>query len=98
MQENNDILNPEELEKFITPELPEESEEQKINNLNESEKELTEEEKREQRIQFLKNSHIHFKSIKTKGNKTINQFGTSYKKERKRKNKLAKQSRKKNRK
>ncbi len=54
------------------------------------EKELTEEEKREQLIQAIKQSHLNYKPKK--------HFGVAYKKERKRKNTQAKKSRRANRK
>ena len=90
------ILTPEEIEKFIKPELPEEKNVDESSD-GEEKKELTEEEKREQAIQELKKSHIKFKPVKQSGNKTVNQFGVNYKKERKRKNKEQRKSRKKNR-
>jgi hypothetical protein len=63
-----------------------------------NEKELTEEEKREIYIQQLKDSHIKFHPIKHNGKITINQFDSEYRKKRQRKNKMAKASRKANRK
>jgi hypothetical protein len=63
----------------------------------EEKKELTEEEKKELYINQLKETRVRFHQIKHKGNLTTNQFDISYKKERKRKNKIQRQSRKANR-
>jgi len=60
-------------------------------------KELTEEEKKELYIKQLKEARVKSHPIKHKGNLTINQFPISYRKERKRKNKIQRQSRKANR-
>lgn len=103
MQDKNDpsinsILSKEEIEKFITPELPEienlpeKNLVEKLNTETEDDvdKELTEEEKHELFIQKLKNSKKTYKPKKT--------FGVAFKSERKRKNKQAKKSRKINRK
>lgn len=62
--------------------------------------ELTDDEKRELLINGLKelnSSKSNFKPIIQKGNKTINNYGTTYKKKRQKKNKLQKKSRKINR-
>jgi hypothetical protein len=67
------------------------------NPLPEEKKELTEEEKRELYINQLKEARVRFHPIKHKGNITTNQFPISYKKERRRKNKIQRQSRKGNR-
>lgn len=120
MPENNNVV-PQELQNVenLIPELNE-----GINNETEP-VELTDEEKRAQFIETLKESKKKFKPIKhyaTKSttvltgevdimgkqkkrkdttiltNITNNQFGTSYKKNRKRKNKIASKSRKANRK
>jgi hypothetical protein len=61
-------------------------------------KELTEEEKHELFIKQLKESKIRFKPIKQDGNITTNQFPTSYKKKRQKKNKAQKASRRNSRK
>lgn len=60
-------------------------------------RELTDEEKREIYLQELRESRIRFKNTVHNGNVTRTQFGTKYKQKRKRKNKLAKASRKTNR-
>jgi len=65
--------------------------------LLDEEKELTEEEKREELIKQLKESKIRFNPIKHIGNVTINQFGNDYKKKRQKKNKAQKKSRRLNR-
>lgn len=57
-------------------------------------KELTEEEKREIFIKTLKESKIKFHPVKHDGSITTNQFGASYRKARKRKNRIQKKSRK----
>jgi hypothetical protein len=87
------ILTPEKLEKFITPELPEEPIKEKTKKITESEEkeeELTEEEQRERLIKALKDSKKNYQPKKL--------FNAEYKKERKRKNKQQKKSRKLNRK
>jgi len=61
-------------------------------------KELTEEEKRANLIQAIKDSKIKFKNIKHNGNVTTVMFNADYRKKRQRKNKIAKASRKANRK
>ena len=61
------------------------------------EEELTEEEKKELYIKALKESRIKYKPVTHKGNKTINKFGTDYKKKKRKKNKAVKKSRKANR-
>lgn len=60
--------------------------------------ELTDEEKREIYIKELKASKMRFKPVKHIGNVTVNNYGTKFKKERKRKNKQVKKSRRTNRK
>lgn len=64
----------------------------------EAEKELTDEEKKELKIQYLKESRIRFKSVRTNGKVTTNQFSSDYRKNRHRKNKVQRKSRKINRK
>ena len=100
MQEKNELLP--EVENVVETTLVEE-----ISTINEEiidteiipeEVELTDEEKKKQFIEALKNSRKKFRPIKTVGNKTTNQFGAAYKKKRAAKNKLAKKSRKINRK
>jgi hypothetical protein len=108
MPENNKSTNeiiPEstELSKEITPtslaQEIESGEEPVFENPlpEEEKKELTEEEKRELYINQLKEVRVRFHPIKHKGNITTNQFPISYKKERRRKNKIQQQSRKGNR-
>ena len=58
----------------------------------EVEKELTDEEKEALKIQYLKESRIRFKPIKTNGKVTTNQFSNDYRKNRQRKNKIRKVS------
>jgi glutaredoxin len=60
-------------------------------------RELTDDEKKELYIKQLKESRRVFNPVKHNGNKTTNQFGSKYKQKRKRRNKLAKASRKANR-
>jgi len=60
--------------------------------------ELTDEEKREIYIKELKASKMRFKPVKHVGNVTVNNYGTKFKKERKRKNVQARKARKTNRK
>ena len=60
-------------------------------------RELTDDEKKELYIKQLKESRKVFKSIRHDGNVTTNQFGSAYRKKRKRRNKLTKASRKANR-
>lgn len=62
------------------------------------EQELTEEEQKELYVQMLKDSRIKFRNTVHDGNVTRTQFGPKYKQKRKRKNTLAKKSRKANRK
>lgn len=64
----------------------------------EEQKELTDEEKHELYIEALKKSKIKYKAIVHNGDKTINKFGSKYKKKRQKKNKATKKSRKANRK
>lgn len=61
-------------------------------------KELTEEEKRLRLIEAIKESKIRFGNTVHKGNVTTNKFDAEYRKKRQRKNKMAKASRKANRK
>lgn len=68
-----------------------------LDNDENPEKELSEEEMREAYIKALKDSRKVFRPIKHNGNVTTNQFGATYKQKRKRRNKLAKASRKANR-
>ena len=63
-----------------------------------TEKELTDEEKRVLKIQYLKESRIRFKSVRSNGKVTTNQYNNDYRKNRQRKNKTQKKSRKINRK
>lgn len=65
---------------------------------NNEQHELSEEEERELYIEQLKKMHIRFNPIKHVGNKTINPYGVQYKQKRKKRNKVAKASRKTNRK
>jgi hypothetical protein len=84
----------------IKDELPEINDSTKdIEDGNEelSDEELSDEEKREILIEKLRKSKIKFSPIKHIGNVTINQFDSGYKKKRQRKNKMAKVSRKANR-
>lgn len=60
-------------------------------------RELSDDEKKELYIKQLKESRKVFKSVRHNGNVTTNQFGTAYKQKRKRRNKMAKASRKANR-
>jgi hypothetical protein len=60
-------------------------------------RELTDDEKKELYIKQLKESRRVFKPVQHNGKITTNQFGTKYKQKRKRRNKLAKASRKANR-
>jgi len=60
--------------------------------------ELTEEEKKALKLQYLKESKIRFKPVNTRGNVTTNKFGNDYRKKRQQKNKAQKNSRKINRK
>jgi hypothetical protein len=78
-------------------ELIDKVEENELTN-EEQVKELSDEEKHELFVKQLKESKIKFRPIKQVGNKTINKYGTAFKKKRKVKNKLAKKSRKANRK
>ena len=64
--------------------------------LDKEPEELTEEQIKEAYIKALKSSKIRFNKIKQVGNVTTNQFGADYQKARQRKNKIAKQSRKRN--
>jgi hypothetical protein len=91
-EENVVIPTTEELNERI-----EEIETQSFPEELEKPKELTEEEKKELYIKQLKEARVKSHPIKHKGNLTINQFPISYKKERKRKNKIQRQSRKANR-
>ena len=106
MQENNDkpigtLINPEpstELPSNLIPYIGSADTTNAI--LNEKpvlENTLPEEEKKELYINQLKETRVRFHQIKHKGNLTTNQFDISYKKERKRKNKIQRQSRKANR-
>lgn len=61
-------------------------------------KELTEEEKRLNLIEAIKQSKIRFKNTVHNGNVTVSKFDAEYRKKRQRKNKMAKASRKANRK
>lgn len=60
-------------------------------------RELNDDEKKELFVKQLKESRKIFNAVKHNGNITTNQFGTTYKQKRKRKNKLTKKSRKANR-
>ena len=72
---------------------------EKLNELNNEEfNNLSDEEKRKIIIEKLKKDRNRFIKIKHIGNKTINNYGTKFKKERKRKNVQARKSRKRNRK
>lgn len=92
----------EELEEGEEPKVVEEGEElYKILNPETGvaeKRKLTDEEKREIVIKDLKESKIHFRNVTHVGNKTKVKFGTAYKQKRKRRNSLAKASRKVNRK
>jgi hypothetical protein len=57
-------------------------------------RELTDNEKHEVAITELKESKIRFRNVKHDGNKTTNQFGATYRKARKNKNRMQKKSRK----
>lgn len=107
----NDKLNVEESGLGITPEEPknqENTQEEKsyeelqaevaeLDNNENPEKELSEEEMREAYIKALKDSRRKFRPVKHNGNITTNQFDVAYKQKRKKRNKLAKASRKANR-
>ncbi|MFW6225376.1 MAG: hypothetical protein ACOC3V_00290 [bacterium] len=69
-----------------------------MNEIIENKKELTDDEKKEIYIQELKNSRIKFKNTSHVGNFTTTKFDKVYKKKRQKRNKLAKNSRKNNRK
>jgi hypothetical protein len=91
--EKLDITNELEVEEKIM-----EGVEEELQNFLEEEKELTDEEKKEIYIKQLKESKIKFRNTVHNGNVTITKFGADYRKKRQRKNKLAKASRKANRK
>jgi hypothetical protein len=92
------ILTPEEIEKFSSKYPETETTEPEDKPVEEgTEKELTEEEKRELYVKQLKESKIKFRNVTQKGNKTSVKFNATYKQERKRKNKQQRKSRKKNR-
>ena len=104
MQENENV-NPEELQNPKLTTLPVDTEELEIKekiieDVEDSleKEELSEEELKEIYVQQLKDSNKVFKPIKQKGNITTNQFGSTYNQKRKRKNKLTKASRRNNRK
>jgi len=61
-------------------------------------RELTDDEKKELLVKQLKESRTNFHPIKQDGNITTNKYGSKFKATRKRKNKAAKSSRRKNRK
>lgn len=88
-------------DKKLNPVVPELMEDEATNEELEETVKLTEEEKeeleRQEYIQFLKDSKKVFKPIKHKGNVTTNQFGSTYKNKRKKKNKATRKSRKTNR-
>lgn len=87
MQEKNDLIPQEqEIQQDVVDSIPNFGD--GINNESEP-VELTDEQKREQFIELLKNSKKSYKPKK--------HFGVNYKKERKRKNKQARASRKANR-
>jgi hypothetical protein len=88
--EKNGVETPEEIkdENVVIEEEPQ----------TEETRELTDEEKHELLIKSLKESRIRFKPIKHVGNITTNQFGSAYKKDRRRKNNQQRKSRRANRK
>lgn len=78
---------------------PEELTEDKVKEmLQKAYDDLTDEEKRELYIHQLKESKIRFRNTISKGNVTTTKFGPEYRKKRQRKNKMAKASRRLNRK
>jgi len=85
-EEKNDVI--------FTPEVKEEG---NVNEVLEEERELTDEEKHAIFIQQLRDSKIKFRNVKHNGNVTTSQFGSDYRKNRKRKNKQQNKSRKTNR-
>jgi len=93
-------FNPTTLTEEIKAEVEAEVAAEAINKeaVPEEPKELTEEEKRANLIQAIKDSKIKFKNIKHNGNVTTVMFNADYRKKRQRKNKIAKASRKANRK
>jgi hypothetical protein len=86
MPENNELVPQENVQELVENVIPELND--GINNETEP-VELTEEEKRAQFIEALKESKKNYKPKK--------HFGIAYKKDRKRKNKISKASRKANR-
>jgi len=105
MSENHKITAKLTVENVVTP-TPEELDEKlkeiqitpSIEPIIGEKEELTEEEKKHELfIKSLKESKLRFKSISCNGNITINKFGVTYRKKRKRRNRIQNKSRKNNR-
>lgn len=94
--DDNLNINPSENSEKSYEEIQQEVQEQDAKD--NPEEEFSEEELREMYIQSLKDSRKVFKPVQHHGKITTNQFGVEYKQKRKKRNTLAKKSRKANRK